>query len=324
MVEIVFSRSAGGSLKQARHYGEGPFQGVVGAVFYKGGSKPTKKKRREAQERARRLAREEWDAAVPMGEALGEVFPLPLALSVGPLSTDLFGPERVNTLASLRAESPPPVEAAAEMLKQAEQSFDAVMERAGAGEEVRIWRDGLPDDQCAFCWLLSRLSQLENRGKIWLLDLPPYTTRTDGVVIQHWSWGEVGPGEWAGFLPLQREVPDNLCRAMVHEWAMLQEENAPLRAVVNGQLCGVGEDFYDPFILRELAAQPQEFHQAAFIGNILRKYRLGISDGWITLRMEKWIQQGLLEAVTEPGRKDPVIYRRYLRKAPNLPCLPHV
>ena len=52
-------------------------------------------------------------------------------------------------------------------------------------------------------------------------------------------------------------------------WARLQEENAPLRAVVNGQLVSVGEDFYDGFLLRELAAQDKEFMEARFIADML-------------------------------------------------------
>ncbi len=318
MVEVVFSESAGGSLKQARHYGEGPFRRHAGAVFCPGGSKPDQKTPHEVQEKVRRQAQEEWDTAVPMGGALGEVFPLSLALSVGEISADIFGSERKKVFSALLAEFPPPLETAAKMLEQAKKNFNTVMERAKAGEELRIWCSSLPDDQCALRWLLSKLNQVESLGKLWLVELPPYKVCPDGVVIRYQSWGEVGPGEWASFLMLQKEIPVSLRRGMAHDWKTLQEENAPLRAVINGGLCSVGEDFYDPFILRELAAQPQEFHQAVFIGNFLGKYRFGISDGWIALRMETWMQKGLLEEMTEPGKDDRVIYRRYLRKTADL------
>ena len=42
------------------------------------------------------------------------------------------------------------------------------------------------------------------------------------------------------------------------KWNQLQNENAPLRAMLNGKLQSVSEDIYDSFILREIAEQPEE------------------------------------------------------------------
>lgn len=314
MMEIVFSESAGGSLKQARRYGDGPFKGQAVAVFSSDGPKPNKRELLEAGEMARRKAQAAWEKSVPMGEELGDVFALPLALSVGEISGDVFGSERRDTLASLMAEAPPPLEAAAGILKEAKHNFDTVMERAKTGEELRIWYSVQPDEQCALRWLLYELLRTGKAENIRLVELPAYRLRPDGTVVRHLGWNEVSPGEWASFLPLQKKAPADLCRAMAHEWRALREENAPLRAVITGDLYSVAEDFYDPFILRELAGQANEFHQAIFIANFLGKYRFGISDGWIALRMEKMIENGILEPVTEADKDDRVIYRRYLRK----------
>lgn len=40
------------------------------------------------------------------------------------------------------------------------------------------------------------------------------------------------------------------------KWMELTEDNSPLRAVVNGELVGVPEDFYDFLILREITEAP--------------------------------------------------------------------
>ena len=64
------------------------------------------------------------------------------------------------------------------------------------------------------------------------------------------------------------------------KWRQLQEENAHLRVMLNGQLQSVSEDIYDSFILREIAAQKEEFNMAVVIGKVLGKYQLGISDAW--------------------------------------------
>lgn len=93
----------------------------------------------------------------------------------------------------------------------------------------------------------------------------------------------------------------------------MRKENSPLRTILNGQLLSVPETFYDFFILREIDAQRNEFPEAAVAGNMLGKYRLGIGDAWVALRIEEFVQDGLLEAVTMASPGDPV-YHRILHK----------
>ena len=52
------------------------------------------------------------------------------------------------------------------------------------------------------------------------------------------------------------------------KWNQLQNENAPLRAMLNGKLQSVSEDIYDSFILREIAEQPEQFKMAIVIGKV--------------------------------------------------------
>ena len=115
------------------------------------------------------------------------------------------------------------------------------------------------------------------------------------------------------FQSLGRPLTDTERRYYAGLWQKLQSENGPLRAVVNGRLCTVDADFYDTFILRELEKQPEEFHEARLIGQILGKYPLGLSDSLIALRMEVFISRGMLSPVTVPEQNAP-IYHRYLRK----------
>lgn len=91
------------------------------------------------------------------------------------------------------------------------------------------------------------------------------------------------------------------------------QRGRPLRAVINGTLTNAPADLYDGFIRREIALADTAFHQAKLIANILCKYRLGIGDGWIAQRMEIMLQNGELEAVTQPD-PDSFSYRRILKK----------
>lgn len=97
------------------------------------------------------------------------------------------------------------------------------------------------------------------------------------------------------------------------EWKQLRSENAPLRTVISGHPVSVAEDFYDPFLLRELAGCRGAFQEARVVGAVLGKYPFGFGDGWVALRIEHMICDGLLEPVTEPEPEDPV-YHRLLRR----------
>lgn len=113
---------------------------------------------------------------------------------------------------------------------------------------------------------------------------------------------------------LGKKLPTDYLRSLANHWRELQQENAFLRAMLNGKLVSAPESLYDAFILRELAKQEEEFMEARLVGQVLGKYQLGISDAWIALRIEQFIQGGLLIPVTTPAPDDPV-YRRILRKA---------
>ena len=62
----------------------------------------------------------------------------------------------------------------------------------------------------------------------------------------------------------------------------------------------------------EIAEQPEQFKMAIVIGNVLGKYQLGISDVWISNRIDKMLEDGVLKFT---GRtKGKTNYRRILRK----------
>lgn len=52
---------------------------------------------------------------------------------------------------------------------------------------------------------------------------------------------------------------------------------------------------------------------AIVIGNVLGKYQLGISDVWISSRIDKMIENGILDIIKDAQKGDGN-YRRILRK----------
>ncbi|OPL09414.1 MAG: hypothetical protein AVO33_00370 [delta proteobacterium ML8_F1] len=318
MIDILFSDSACGGLKIAQHYGKGKYQGGCMGIFisHDNGSEPTKEEvetaRREAEEKAR-LA---WESATPMGGKTSDIYGFNLMLSVGDISENQPGTKRKLTLENLYSVYPNDVEhqAAEEILKRANENLKIIRERATAGEALRIWYSNQPDEMCGLYWFMSQLNQWNvDDVQVSIVKLPEWEAYEKGIIVRKNSWAEVAPEEWQHFLALQKTVLPLFIQGCASYWQELQAESAPLRAVVNGQLVSTSEEFYDDFILREIAAVGNEFHEAMIIGRVLGNYQLGIGDSWVALRIEEMINDGKFEVVNACD-KDMPSYHRVLEK----------
>jgi hypothetical protein len=165
---------------------------------------------------------------------------------------------------------------------------------------------------------MSQLEPLEKRpGQIFLIQLPDWTFDNNGNVRQPTGCGELTAGDWHQYLSLQYPAPANLLGYCCAHWRNLQQENSPLRAVLNGQLVSVPETFYDSFIVREIDKEELEFQEAMVIGRVLGSDPLGMSDAWVALRIEEIIRAGKLIPVAPADALSP-IYHRKLKKCTSL------
>ena len=316
MVEAVFSESACGSLKYAQFFGRGEYGGgLLGIILEPSDGAPSEEEIAQAKRRAEEEHRRKWERARPMGGRAQDVYGFSLGLSLGDISENIPGPIRRQVLCAYCGFSPS-VPGIGEQLDRwidgGAETLRAVLERSAAGEPVRLWYSDQPDELCGFYWLLARLDGLEQCGAVSAVKLPRWDQR-DNSVVTYTAWGDVPPGEWSRFLPLEQPVSPTLRRACANRWRELQEENAPLRTVLNGVLAGVPEDFYDSFIRRTLARMEREFNESRLIGEVIGRCQLGIGDGLIHRRIQAMVDAGELEALTQAAEGDPV-YRRMLRK----------
>jgi len=316
MVEAVFSESACGSLKYAQFFGRGEYGGgLLGIILEPSDGAPSEEEIAQAKRRAEEEHRRKWERARPMGGRAQDVYGFSLGLSLGDISENIPGPIRRQVLCAYCGFSPS-VPGIGEQLDRwidgGAETLRAVLERSAAGEPVRLWYSDQPDELCGFYWLLARLDGLESCGPVSAVKLPRWDQR-DNSVVTYTAWGDVPPGEWSRFLPLEQPVSPTLRRACANRWRELQEENAPLRTVLNGTLAGVPEDFYDSFIRRTLARMEREFNESRLIGEVIGRCQLGIGDGLIHRRIQAMVDAGELEALTQAAEGDPV-YRRMLRK----------
>ena len=316
MVEVVFSESACGSLKCAQSFGRGEYAGgLLGIVLEPSDGEPLEEEIAQLQRRAEEEHRRKWEQARPMGGRAQDVYGFSLGLSLGDISETIPGPIRRQVLCAYGGFSPsePGIgEQLDRWINGGAETLRTVLERSAAGEPVRLWYSDQPDELCGFYWLLARLDGLEQCGPVSAVRLPRWDQR-DNSVVTYIAWGEVSPGEWSRFLPLEQPVSPTLRRACANRWKELQKENTPLRAVLNGVLAGVPEDFYDSFIRRTLARMEREFNESRLIGEVIGRCQLGIGAGLIHRRIQAMVDAGELEALTQAAEGDPV-YRRMLRK----------
>ncbi len=318
MIDILFSDSACGSLKIAQHFGEGKYP--VGCmsiiVSHTDGSKPSKEEIETARKEAEEKARMAWDNATPLDGKTSDIYGFNLLLSIGDISENRLGIKRKQVLEHLFSVYPNDQEhqVAKEIVNRAIEDLKTVRERAAMGETFRVWYSNQPDDMCGLYWFMSQLNQWNvNDGQVVIVKLPECEFDGNGNVVQKNSWAEVAPEEWYQYFAFQKTVPSVFIQCCASHWQVLQAENTPLRAVLNGQLVSMSEKLYDDFIRCEIEAEDEKFHEAMIVGRVLGKYQLGICDSWVALRIEEMIKDRKLETVTW-GDKDMPFYHRVLKK----------
>ena len=316
MIEIVFGDSACGSLKQAQHYGEGEYLGGAFGVIVSrhDDSKPTEEEVQAARREYEERERLEWANATPMRGNPVDVYGFSFGLSIGDISEDIPDEKRRQTLEWLYSVYPNFDKGPTftdKLMQHGKDILNEICNRISLGEEIRIWYSNQPDELCGLYWFVTQINQLNlQNGQVLLVSLPDWEITENGNIITQSGWGGVKPGDWHKYLNLQAVASPTFFNMCVTQWKYLQQENAPLRAVLNGRLVSIPETIYDYFIVREIEAEEDEFHEAMVIGKVLGKYALGIGDAWIAHRIEKMIADGQLTPVTEAAPGSPIYHRR--------------
>lgn len=163
------------------------------------------------------------------------------------------------------------------------------------GERIRVWYSDAPYSRCGFYHLCAGLKECQN--EISVVKMPEYSIRPDHSIVSYKNWGEVAAEEFAGFLTYEKKLSREEIWMYAILWAGLQEDNSPLRAVVNGKLVGVAEDFYDFLIWKRMSANP--IKEARLIGDILTNNQLGVGDWWYAKRIDHLIQTGKIKILED-------------------------
>lgn len=227
----------------------------------------------------------------------------------GPIGGSFDDPRRREVMVELYSdEEPESRERALERWEGYLRRFRDCLAAAKAGEPVRIWYSNEPHSLCGFHEVIFNLFPLG--ADIRAVKLPEWSPTEEGKRLL--GWGAVEPEDIPAYLPLEVSLSPAQQGTIAGEWERLRQENGPLQAQVNGRLVSVPEDFYLPFIRREVPEGP--FRVCDLIVRVLN-FHLGIGDGIVYDGIRAMIESGELEAVETAGRP----YWTVVKRGPNFP-----
>ena len=299
MLELVFDQSLAGAMRQAKGHRRGTVvsQGVKIYVKTDDSKAETGKSWSEPCE-----IRTAWNGAVLEGTP-DEVAMLSLSLSVGSIA-GMVGADisaRKEVLARLEAPWTVRHEAAGERYWR--ENLDTLVrlrQAAETGERIRVWAaPWCPHEMCGLYYACHLLRDA-NSSVFWVCP-PREIRRKDGAWEQVHGLGQFPPETLGDLAADAVKLPPELCRQYGDCWLELVKENAPLRAVVNGTLMSVPEEFYDFALCKNLPVEEPK-RMGYVLAETLCKMP-GIGDAWLYLRLMKLVKKGEVEIV-EPARPD--------------------
>ncbi|MCT4632465.1 MAG: DUF1835 domain-containing protein [Firmicutes bacterium] len=294
MLEVVFSDSVKGSIKVAKNYDSKKMRTGTPAYI---GEKPTRAQLEKMYE----------------GKALGgssqDAVCIGFALDIGDISGEPCGVERHGVYKKLFGMYGVDEGECLDYFNRLKKDIDKLISYAEEGKSIRIWYNNAPYSLAGFYYVCHLLRNID--CEIKSVCLPSVINESDNKLVNYIDWGEIRPGKFYEFLPYEKSLSQVEKKMYSSLWNELVDENAPLRAIVNGKLISVPEDFYDFIIINNIPEG--DFRMARFIGTLLGHYRLGIGDSWYALRIEKMIKSGEIIVVDIKDESHP--YSKVLRKA---------
>lgn len=163
------------------------------------------------------------------------------------------------------------------------------------GGDIRIWWSNSPNEACGFYFVNTILCNYD--CKVSGIKLPRFKVQSDNSVASYSSWNEIMAGKFYDFLPFETKIDKALRNTIAIEWQEQKSQNTSLRAVVNGKLIGVADNFYDHLIRTNIPVK--EFKLAQLVGKIMVKNQIGVIDWWYVQRIEKMIENKELKIVSD-------------------------
>jgi hypothetical protein len=235
-----------------------------------------------------------------------DVLSFPMDLDIGDLSDIDAGMDSRQALYERLFSHFPGV--AAEIMKINRRALARLKEALPTPVRIRIWAGASdPSELCGLYYICHLFA--DSPADLSVVRVPAEFEKPPRIILYR-STGEIAVDDFEALASYDTPISPQQRELYAQLWRELKAENAPLRAVVNGRVIGVPEDFYD-FALR--ACLPEgEFRAATLLGNALSRIP-GVGDSWLYSRLRLMIDAGELTEAAPPDGDYP--YSGILRKS---------
>lgn len=242
-----------------------------------------------------------------MQAQLGDVVKIGFYLDIGDISTGIDSDARQKVFDQIWGDENFQASEKKQFFAMQKIDYEKLLMAVHKREAIRIWISNESSIQCGFYAVCHEISTYP--CTIHTIVLPSFWQTKSHTLVSYCGWEEIRPSELKDFLVLEKPMVELEISFFSQQWEKLKQENAPLRANINGILLSVSLDFYDVFIKRNIP--DQDFPMVWLIGTVLGKEQLRISYGFIKHRIQTMIEDETLILV-EGDKKDP--YHCILRK----------
>lgn len=229
-----------------------------------------------------------------------EIICLDLGLDVGEIRNLDDESKRSNALKTLFCDGTKAGERIWKEYEERISRYGAMPEKlrkhAAEGKPVRIWYGRAPYEVCGYyytCYLLNDLTDQISAVKLPDVLFLHETNMPYEVLMM----GEIVYEEFPSLLAYEKPLNEWEIHIGAMHWERLMQENAVLRASVNGKVMSVQESFYDFMIEKALTEKPKK--ESEILGMVLGEYGVGIRDGWLAHRIEVEIRKETIRIVKD-------------------------
>ena len=235
-----------------------------------------------------------------------KVICLPMYLSLGKINADNPYDLRCKVVTALMSIYPQADQLAKEVVQSIQQGITCLKQAFNAGEDILVWYSDVSGDLCGVYWVASQILHQNKQCKMYITKLP-YTPHVSSDTF----FEEDIVSKKVVQLLANAAVADSC--SLAEQWEELKQQDADMRAVVNGKLISAPITLYDSYIWKLIDEQPPVFCQAVVVGGVIGRYNLGITDKQVALRMQQFINDKKLKVVKHSLPDEPIYYQ-YLQK----------
>ena len=172
--------------------------------------------------------------------------------------------------------------------------WERLIDRVRKKEPVRIWYSDAPHSLCGMFHVCTLLKDYDSQ--VFSLCAPKSTPGEDTWYLGG-TWGAHSSESLTESITAARLMEKGEIRAYAEHWSMLEQENAPLRAVISGIPASVPEDFYDGFLESCIPEEPTA--ETRILGEFLSRYYFYVSLDYLELRIRHMIDEKKIRVIRD-------------------------